>query len=94
MSKAKFAVIGTAKLIEAYTGEFTVDFSRATKNTTNYPFATMKKGESFLLPVVVDVTTAQRSVSAAACTYVTKEAPTKKFATRQVKSGVRVWRIK
>lgn len=90
---SKYAVINTAKLLDPGKYRFIPDYSRQIKESADYPFHVMNRGDSFLVPVQADALTIQRRVSAAACNYA-KSGAKIKFATRQVKSGVRVWRIK
>jgi hypothetical protein len=51
-----------------------------------YPFSEMEVGDSFL--------TEKCSVRASACAFTERIDPEKKFATRKVECGFRVWRIK
>jgi hypothetical protein len=66
------------------------------KRKTKYPFQQMEVGDSFFYPLKEECNTAllQMKLNNAACTYCRKNNEGKKFKTTQLKSGVRVWRIK
>lgn len=65
-------------------------------NDRPYPFETMERGDSFVVPAPTDYTAnlMQRRVSAAACIFRDTTCRSNvDFATRKVKTGVQIWRI-
>ena len=60
------------------------------KPTTHYPFAKMKVGDSFFVPVKKPV-----DASRARCAAIQYGKRNNiKFATRKVTGGIRIWRVK
>lgn len=57
-----------------------------------YPLNQLRVGESFLIPMEEYDKKKHNNVSSAIIVYKTMHAPEKKFKTRRVAEGVRVWR--
>ena len=67
-----------------------IPHSRLTGNRKKYPFENMEIGDSFFVQVVNIFEKRKRASSIIACAR--RELP-KKFISRQVDGGVRIWRI-
>lgn len=82
--------------VEDQTRQSTLDLStRLPRGMFNEYFARMECGDSFCIATKTfyEQIIAQKRVSEAACYYHAKKDNTRKFATRVVENGVRVWRI-
>lgn len=78
-----------------YSIEKNVPMPASNNSRRIYPFASMSVGDSFLVPTSDDKDAAakKRTKVAAAITADAKRFG-RKFATRQVEGGVRVWRVR
>jgi len=60
---------------------------------TKYPFAQMKPGDSFFVPVGPDGTLTKLASKVANVTARARKEKLGKFAVRKLSDGVRVWRV-